>query len=247
MSSAESDKVTLSDEARSKLMKIFLHPQLAVRFNQSDEELYCRHVLIELKRAQELFNKISADWNSDQIVSLYRDKIKCRGYGNSYLYAFCRIIKPERVVETGVHYGASSAFILQALSDNDQGHLYSIDLPDVSYIRDNSERHHDAIKSGNVGLGIPIRLRKRWTLVIGDAKERLPELLRTMKSIDIFHHDSMHTYEHMIFEYRQAFTKLKGEGLLASDDITWNTAFPDFCKENNLTPHMIGDVGFTFK
>ena len=44
-------------------------------------------------------------------------------------YALCRALRPMRVVETGVCYGVTSAFFLQALRQNDRGTLYSIDLP----------------------------------------------------------------------------------------------------------------------
>ncbi|MFA5089295.1 MAG: hypothetical protein WC552_09725, partial [Candidatus Omnitrophota bacterium] len=45
------------------------------------------------------------------------------------LYALIRSKKPEKVVETGVGPGMSSAFILKALQRNGYGKLYSIDLP----------------------------------------------------------------------------------------------------------------------
>ena len=45
------------------------------------------------------------------------------------LYALVRYCKPDVFVETGVSHGASSAFILAAMEENQKGHLYSIDLP----------------------------------------------------------------------------------------------------------------------
>jgi len=45
------------------------------------------------------------------------------------LYVIVRLLKPEKVVETGVAAGVSSAFILEAMDDNGIGTLYSIDLP----------------------------------------------------------------------------------------------------------------------
>ena len=44
------------------------------------------------------------------------------------LYLLVRAAQPQRVIETGVLYGASSAAILAALKHNGQGELYSIDL-----------------------------------------------------------------------------------------------------------------------
>src|SRR5437588_1399250 len=48
-------------------------------------------------------------------------------------YALCRLRKPEVVVETGVGYGVTSAFLLQALAVNNQGQLWSIDLPPLAH------------------------------------------------------------------------------------------------------------------
>ena len=44
-----------------------------------------------------------------------------------FLYYLCRILKPKNVIETGVAYGISSSYILQALEANKFGKLYSID------------------------------------------------------------------------------------------------------------------------
>jgi len=44
-------------------------------------------------------------------------------------YLVCRALRPEVVVETGVGYGVSSAFILKALEQNGGGILHSVDLP----------------------------------------------------------------------------------------------------------------------
>src|SRR5215217_5027776 len=44
-------------------------------------------------------------------------------------YLLCRLISPSVVLETGVAYGVSSAFILKALEVNGSGTLHSVDLP----------------------------------------------------------------------------------------------------------------------
>ena len=50
-------------------------------------------------------------------------------FERSIPYLLVRLIKPKCIVETGVSAGVSSAYILQALQDNEKGMLYSIDLP----------------------------------------------------------------------------------------------------------------------
>jgi len=203
-----------------------------------------RHVTIELALAIKLYETVaSADWND--IAETYKRRAKC--YGNSYLYGFCRKLEPDIVVETGVHYGASSAFILQALHDNNRGKLYSIDLPDQQYLTDNGTLHHDSFNPKRVGFAVPGAIRDRWSLILGDAKQKLPETLAALGSIDIFHHDSMHTYEHMQFEYMAAWPKLKAGGILMSDDVTWNNAFVDFCRDKNVQGQIVHGAGWVFK
>jgi len=244
MNQRKADVNLVMDKILSSVKKALRHPQLMTHFYENEAELSRRHVSIELRRAQSIYS-LSVATSLDETVRLYRKEIIC--YGNSFLYAICRKLKPHVVIETGVHYGASSAFILQALYDNNFGHLYSIDLPDVKYIRDNGKSHHDSIKPNRVGAAVPNELRGRWTLIIGDTKQKLPELLGTLESIDIFFHDSMHTYDYMYFEYKTAWSKLRTGGLLGSDDVSWNTAFLDFCHENGVEPHVVENTGFALK
>lgn len=220
------------------------HPQLWVYFYEGKAGLYRRHVLIELEKARSIYGDAVA-LTLDETARIYMGRMKC--FQNSYLYAFCRSIKPLTAVETGVHYGASSSFILQALQDNGVGHLYSIDLPDVEYMRDDGLLHRDSINTSSVGFAVPEGLRHKWTLIAGDARKELPKLLDSLESIDFFHHDSMHTYEHMWFEYTLAWEKLTRGGMLSSDDVLWNTAFTDFCREKKVEPHIVGGAGFALK
>ena len=78
---------------------------------------------------------------------------------------------------------------------------------------------------------VPTDLRNRWHLYLGDAKELLPRLLQTLGTIDIFIHDSLHSYEHMLFEFQTAWPHLRGGGVILSDDIDANCAFYDFAAE----------------
>src|SRR5436309_3017581 len=55
-------------------------------------------------------------------------------------YAVCRRLKPEIALETGVGCGYSTGYVLQALSDNGMGRLYSVDLPNVTYSLDQGYR-----------------------------------------------------------------------------------------------------------
>lgn len=148
-------------------------------------------------------------------------------------YAAVRLMRPDVVVETGVAEGFSSWFILLALEQNGRGILHSIDLPNQDIeLSPGGPRQTEILPEGKqTGFIVPENLRTRWQLHLGDAKELLPRLLQSLGKIDIFLHDSMHTYDHMIFEYRTAWTYLREGGVLLSDDVDLHTALSDFAAE----------------
>lgn len=151
-----------------------------------------------------------------------------------YLYIIVRVLKPRVVVETGVGPGVSTSFILYALERNGFGELFSIDLPEADqeiYISMGivKEFHRYSPEGWGPGWLVPDWLKERWHLILGDSRRILPKLLRDLRYIDIFLHDSLHTYEHMIFEYSVAWKHLSPNGILLSDDVGWNNAFYDFC------------------
>jgi predicted O-methyltransferase YrrM len=132
-----------------------------------------------------------------------------------------RAFRPEIVVETGVANGVSSAHILLAMQKNERGTLYSIGLDDPEYLP----------KGKALGWIVPGWLKSRWKLLIGDSRILLPSLLGKLGAIDVFIHDSLHSYDHMLWEYRTAFPHIRAGGLLFSDDAQWNTAFAEYSRE----------------
>lgn len=156
------------------------------------------------------------------------------------LYVAVRAERPQVVVETGVSGGISSAHILRALAANGRGSLHSIDLPNV--------QHGSVLPPGReTGWMVPDELRGRWSLTLGDARELLPGLLDTLDRLDIFLHDSDHSYGHMLFEYELAFPRLEPGGLLMSDDTHNHSAWDDFCAGRGLRPGRVGTMGITRK
>ncbi len=138
-------------------------------------------------------------------------------------YLLCRQLRPRRIVETGVAYGVTSAYILQALTDNGCGELSSIDLPPLA-----SEAE------SYVGYFVPQELRDRWKLHLGPAKRLLPSVLRDAGTIDLFVHDSLHTYSHMKWEFETALSKLRPGGVLIADDIEGNRAFEEITRHPSV-------------
>jgi predicted O-methyltransferase YrrM len=139
------------------------------------------------------------------------------------LYAAIRLARPDLVVETGVANGLTTSLILLALEKNQRGALHSIEISEASWT-----------PGKRVGWVIPERLRARWTLHLGDSRTLLPSLLSTLKAVPVFFHDSLHEYDHMMFEYTTAFPHIAPGGLLLSDDVPASNAFRDFAKR---TPH----------
>lgn len=160
-------------------------------------------------------------------------------FGES-LYWLARTVRPQAIVETGVEKGLTSYFWLRAMADNGLGTLYSIDLPTLgSEVRVNADGRVDTSHvetESRTGALVPPSLRERWKLTLGDAKVELPKLLSELGSIDIFFHDSDHSYGHQLWEYRTAWPAIRDGGFLASDDVDWTAAFSDFSREVARTP-----------
>ncbi len=164
------------------------------------------------------------------------------------LYFLVRKIKPNTVVETGVAAGESTGYILKALHDNKKGKLYSIDLPFQWYIYGNHKLHLDSLPSGKMpGYLIPENLKKNWQLILGNTYEKLPELMKTLKRISIFLHDSEHSDKAMMFEYKQAWPNISSGGLLLSDDISYTKAFEKFAKKQKKKYISFLDLGVISK
>ncbi len=165
------------------------------------------------------------------------------------LYLLVRQLRPEVIVETGVCNGFSTAYLLEALADNDSGRLISIDFPEFAGPDPGGEfwegKGGAVVPAGREpGWVIPTPLRDRWELVLGRSQDRLPEVLARVAPIDLFLHDSEHSYECMTFEFTAAYEALRPGGVLLSDDVGWNDAFGDFARRHGLRPYLVGpDLG----
>lgn len=132
-------------------------------------------------------------------------------------YLACRALQPETVVETGVAYGVTTAFVLAALAANQRGVLHSIDLPPLG-------------KDGDrfVGCLVPPELRDRWVLHRGATRRLLPRVLVNLPAVDMFIHDSLHTYKNMRMEFGLVSGRLAPKAVVISDDIQGNAAFAEW-------------------
>lgn len=150
--------------------------------------------------------------------------IGLRATGKEWLYLVVRILRPSVVLETGVASGCSSAIILLALNKNKHGHLHSIDIVDTTST------------GAKIGWLIPESLKKRWTFHKGKSLDIMPTLLSNLKQVNIFLHDSDHSYSNMMDEFKLVWPYLTPGGVLLADDIDRHNAFFDFCFSIGVKP-----------
>jgi predicted O-methyltransferase YrrM len=171
-----------------------------------------------------------------------------------FLYWLVRQVKPRTIVQTGVCNGLSAAFMMLGLIKNGrEGRLHVIDLPRVFDPRDTAwtvegKVYGFVIPEGKTsGWLVPETYRDRFEVWNGDAKELLPKMVDKVASIDLFYHDSDHTYNHMMFEFQQAKRKLNNGGLVVGDDVSWNASLWDFADEFRVPAYNFkGAVGVAF-
>jgi predicted O-methyltransferase YrrM len=132
-------------------------------------------------------------------------------------YLICRLVSPAVVLETGVANGTTSAFLLRAIQMNARGALHSVDFVDTT------QRH---ARQG-VGTLVPEELRANWDLSFGASRRLLPGLLKRVGRIDLFIHDSAHTYWNMRREFEAVWPYLPPGGILIADDVQENPAFAE--------------------
>jgi hypothetical protein len=144
-------------------------------------------------------------------------------------YVLVRVLRPLNVLETGVCYGVTTSFILQALRMNGSGMLHSIDLPPLG-----------ARASDFVGWLVPARLKDNWRLHCGASKILLRKSLKQLDRVGVFVHDSLHTYRNMRRELNLITPHLASAAAVISDDIEGNPAFARWASE--VRPSYCGVV-----
>jgi hypothetical protein len=149
------------------------------------------------------------------------------------LYRIIRKEKPDLVVETGVAQGVSTYFILKALEDNNKGRLISIDYPNYEvngYLDEEKNVDRTYIPKGK-SPGWLVKDKSRWTLLIGKSLSLLPSIEKM--NIDVFFHDSDHSYTNMQFELEWAISHM-AKGIIIADDTSKNHAWKEFVAKNKV-------------
>ncbi|HUI38541.1 MAG TPA: class I SAM-dependent methyltransferase [Thermoplasmata archaeon] len=151
------------------------------------------------------------------------------------LYLLVRALRPERVVETGVRPGYSTAWMLAALELNGTGELVSLGPGPIA-------GRASGVPAGTVGQLVAPVLRGRWTLVLGNSEDRLEEILRTGGPVGLFFYDNGPDEARARFELRKAWPSLGPKGVLLAHHAEANRAWAEFCQWQGL-PSQILDPG----
>lgn len=131
-------------------------------------------------------------------------------------YVLTRLVRPERVIETGIHDGIGSRVLLAALDRNGAGELVSFDVWE--------------------GAGSRVGKHPRWDRRITGTQDGLPPAFAEAP-VQIFLHDSLHTYAHERMELDIASGAMTS-GLLLSDNSHDTTALADVARELRLPYHF---------
>lgn len=121
-------------------------------------------------------------------------------------YSLVRAAQPDHVVETGTHLGLGSCAIAAALLRNGHGRLTTIDVdPHAGHL-----------------IGEP------WAKVIDRRTGNSVDMLAELSDVDIFLHDSLHTYDHETSELAAVEPNLRAGAIILSDNAHESSALSDW-------------------
>ncbi len=130
--------------------------------------------------------------------------------------------RPDVVIETGVAHGVTSRIVLEALKQNDIGHLWSIDLPHPLDPRLHTQ----------TGTAVTGPCCARWSYIEGSSRQRLPPLVGQVGHVNMFIHDSLHTARNTVFEMDQVAPAMPPGGIMLVDDIGMHDGFAIFARRH---------------
>jgi hypothetical protein len=123
-------------------------------------------------------------------------------------YALVRATQPDHVVETGTQLGLGSCAIAAALLRNGHGQLTTIDTdPEAGYL-----------------------VEEPWASVVDRRIASSVEVLGELRDVDMFIHDSLHTYEYESSELTAVQPNLNADAIVLSDNAHDSSALSDWAE-----------------
>lgn len=113
--------------------------------------------------------------------------------------------------------GGSSLSILKALNSNNQGVLYSNDLPYL-WMDDPLDQ---------LGVLVTDNLRGRWVLTLGDDRDNISSMLKNIGKVDMLHYDSNKAYSAREHFWKLSVPYMEDGCTVVFDDIVDNDHFFD--------------------
>jgi hypothetical protein len=125
-------------------------------------------------------------------------------------YSIVRAAQPDHVVETGTHLGLGSCVIAAALLRNGHGRLTTIDIDaEAGYL-----------------IGEP------WASVIDRRVGPSTDMLGALRDVDMFLHDSLHTYDYETGELAAVEPNLRVSAVVLSDNAHESSALSDWAERS---------------
>ncbi len=174
-----------------------------------------------MKESESIVNYVKKSLGDEDYWQISYDEIRV-------IYTIVKVMNPITIIETGMGSGVSTTAMLAA--SKDEANVISID-PGVPYGKGDKE----------VGFLIPLNLRKKHKFIKGTSKQKMKEVLSCVDKVDIFFHDSDHTYENIMFELNEVWPKLSDESIILIDNYDWTDAPLDFSKKMNIDILNIAD------
>ncbi len=146
-------------------------------------------------------------------------------------YALVRLTEPKVVLETGVADGVSTYFLVNAIKNNGSGKILSVDV------------------DKRAGVFLNENERSYWTFLLlrKPSPSSFKTLISSIKEVDIFVHDSDHSYKWQKLEYSSVKGKMKSGSILLSDDVDSSYAFIDTfqsIRKRDQISYCLGETRF---
>jgi predicted O-methyltransferase YrrM len=172
-----------------------------------------------------------ADWvmaelreRTDARSLQYPERFAVEYESGRFLYLVVRVLQPGLMVETGVANGASTLLILTAMEENGEGALVSFDIArDVGALLTEQERASN-----------------RWDLRIITPGE-FPTTIVDLGGIDVFLHDSDHSYANVTTELETVWPRVRPGGLVVADDGEMSYAFLEASAREDASAYGLFD------